>query len=681
MTLRSALDDYKRTRNDARVFPGERRSTTGTFSGLDERLVYVDRDGWHRDYSYPLSGLSGVNRSRFGIELLDGTTWLGDLETVAQGYIDDTALVRTVHEGSDYTVTQYDLTVGAVHLTRFEVAGKLPTDPTLQAFFDLTPEKQENRLGKLEYEDTLEIHHRRQSNLVTATTGLENVFGQLPEQFDELVTGADTVSFPRAKSGGQKYEDALLNGTVVLEVPFNVDRSGSETVATTTVGSLLVDLDETARKDGLSTVQSAVTEHDSVAALRETASRQVPVSVPDDTPRRELAVDDLRVLSLLAAESGAHIAGPDPDPFYVYTGGYGYTWFRDDSEIARYLLEADRRLDIGLGQWFADSAAFYMQTQLDDGSWPHRVWAHDGSIAPGWAHARLEAGDDIDYQADQTGSVASFLATYLRVGDPADPEAIESTLERAVDGLDSTLKDDGLPIECQNAWENMTGRFVHTAATFLQGYAAVARAPVADSLRERAHEGADAVYDALDQLWSEQDEVFALRIDPKENLDSRLDSGSFALAEAHHEYAAVGSVSEQRIDRLVTHFETTLDGLWRETDSIAGLYRFEGDEWRRRVQDDEKVWSVSTAWGANATAQLGALLADRDDTRADEFYREARRLFDEIDADGSLVLDNGYLPEQLFDDGTPDCATPLGWPHAIRLATVAQLTAEDELNQ
>jgi len=681
MTLRSALDDYKRTRNNARVFPGERRSTTGTFSGLDERLVYVDQDGWHRDYSYPISGLSGVNRSRFGIELLDGTTWLGDLETVEQGYVDDTALVRTVHEAGDYTVTQYDLTLGAVHLTRFEVAGELPTDPTLQAFFDLTPERQESRLGKLEYENTLEIHHRRQSNLVTATTGLENVFGQLPEQFDELATGTETVSFPRAKTGGQKYEDALLNGTVAIEIPFDIERSDSGAVATTTVGSLLVDLDETTREGGVATVQETASEHDSVAALRAAAETQASITVPDDTPRREVAVDDLRVLSLLAAESGAHIAGPDPDPFYVYTGGYGYTWFRDDSEIARYLLEADQRLGVGLEDWFADSAEFYLETQLEDGSWPHRVWAHDGSIAPGWAHARLEAGDDVDYQADQTGSVASFLATYLRLGDPSDPDAIESTLERALDGLDSTLEDDGLPIECQNAWENMTGRFVHTAAAFLQGYAAIARAPVSDSLRERAREGANAVYDGLDQLWSGQSDVFALRIDPDGDLDARLDSGSFALAEAHREYAAIGTVSERRIDRLVAHFETTLDGLWRETDSIAGLYRFEGDEWRRRVQDDEKIWTVSTAWGANATTQLAALLADREDGRADEFYGEARTLFDEIDTGGSLVMNNGYLPEQLFDDGTPDCATPLGWPHAIRLATVAQLTTEGELGR
>jgi len=680
MTLRSALDDYKRTRNDARVFPGERRSTTGTFSGLDERLVYVDRDGWHRDYSYPLSGLGGVNRSRFGVESLDGTMWVDDFETLSQDYVGDTALVKTVHDAGDFTVTQHDLTLGAVHLTRLELVGEFTTEPTLHAFFDLTPEQQESRLGKLEHEDTIEIHHDRQHNLVTASTGLDDVFGQLPEQFGELVSATDTVSYPRSQSGGSKYEDALLNGTVVLEIPFDVEDTGTETVATTTVASLLFDTDDTARQAGLDAVAEAAVAHDTVAALREAATDQVDVTVPDDTPRRDLAVEDLRVLSLLAADTGAHIAGPDPDPFYVYTGGYGYTWFRDDSEIARYLLEADERLGIGLDDWLDRSAAFYMDTQLDDGSWPHRVWAHNGNIAPGWAHARLEAGDDVDYQADQTGSVASFLAAYLRLGEPAAPNDIEATLELALDGLDSTLEDDGLPIECQNAWENMTGRFVHTAATFLQGYASVARAPVEDRLRERAREGARAVYEGLDDLWDDDEGIYALRIDPDGDLDSRLDSGSLALAEAHREYDAIAEVGEERLDRLATHYETTLEGLWRETDDIAGLYRFEGDPWRRRVQDDEKIWTVSTAWGANAATQLGSLLAASDDDRAETFYEEARTLFAEVDADGSLVMDNGYLPEQLFDDGTPDCATPLGWPHAIRLATIAQLDADGELD-
>ncbi len=36
---------------------------------------------------------------------------------------------------------------------------------------------------------------------------------------------------------------------------------------------------------------------------------------------------------------------------------------------------------------------------------------------------------------------------------------------RAVESIDDTLSDDGLPIACLNAWENMQGRFTDTVRT------------------------------------------------------------------------------------------------------------------------------------------------------------------------------------------------------------------------
>ena len=141
-----------------------------------------------------------------------------------------------------------------------------------------------------------------------------------------------------------------------------------------------------------------------------------------------------------------------------------------------------------------------------------------------------------------------------------------------------------------------------------------------------------------------------------------------------------GEPTSASLDRLDTHVRATLDGLERETDAIRGLVRFEGDEWRQNDQGNEKVWTVSTAWGANAAAQLGSLLADHgEDVRAATAFARSRDLLSELLPGGSLVQPSGYLSEQLYDDGTPDCATPLGWPHALRLATIAHLDATDEL--
>jgi len=51
----------------------------------------------------------------------------------------------------------------------------------------------------------------------------------------------------------------------------------------------------------------------------------------------------------------------------------------------------------------------------------------------------------------------------------------------------------------------------------------------------------------------------------------------------------------------------------------------------------------------------------------------ARELLALVLPDGPLARDDGSLPEQVFDDGTPDSATPLGWSHALRLGTIALL--------
>ncbi|MUV59171.1 glucan 1,4-alpha-glucosidase, partial [Halogeometricum sp. CBA1124] len=67
MQLRDALKDYKRNRDHRTRFPGECRTTSGRFSGRSGRLVHVGESGQIRDFSYPLTGLTGIVRSRFGV--------------------------------------------------------------------------------------------------------------------------------------------------------------------------------------------------------------------------------------------------------------------------------------------------------------------------------------------------------------------------------------------------------------------------------------------------------------------------------------------------------------------------------------------------------------------------------------------------------------------------------------
>ncbi|ADQ68197.1 hypothetical protein C499_15215 [Halogeometricum borinquense DSM 11551] len=668
MQLRDALKDYKRNRAHRTRFPGERRTTAGRFSGRDGRLVHVDESGQIRDFSYPLVGLTGIVRSRFGVRPcdeendnegeIDGETAWFEASAATQRYETDTTLIVTEHETPYGPVTQYDCTVGETHVTHFD-ASEADENLAVVACIGFAPGGRDTQIAQLRHGDAVEVYHAEETDYVASATGFEELRGEAFGTFESFVDDEPTT-YPRPVTD-DRYEEGHLSGDVVGVVP--------TTDGTATVATYLTSRSEHTREDALDVVRSAAADYDAEKLARVAADTTNTVA---DAPYGDAVATDLHVLSLLSGRRGLRIAGPDFDPYYAYSGGYGYTWFRDDAEISRFLFESDRYLDLALDDWHDRSARAYRETQLDDGSWPHRVWPFSGELAPGWANGRLESGSDVDYQADQTGSVVAYLARYLN--DTGDDRVIE-TLERALAGLNDTLASDGRPITCQNAWENMSGRFTHTAATFLEGYAALAATD--SDLAAEAKARADEVYEAIDDFWAPSRGIYALREyadDHEESgLDDRCDSATLALVDAHRTYAEVGEIDVERIERLVSHVETVIDELYHDPaeSSVEGLIRYEGDDWRMREQDHEKIWTVSTAWGAHAAASLSALLADSDDARNEAFAETARDLLALVLPDGPLTTEGGYLPEQVFDDGTPDSATPLGWPHALRLATVA----------
>ena len=664
MQLRDALDDFKESSGTTTQFPGERRTITGRFSGDGRRLVHVD-GGSLRDFGYPLSALTGIERSRFGIRVGGTPFWFDEVDST-QSYHGATTLIETVHDTPFGELTQLDLTVGDSHLTRFD-AGELAVDEhtELIAYLSLAPEGQDSQVGQLHHEDVVEVYHQREHDYVSSTTGFLGVRGQIPVAFEDLLDEEPT-DYPRP-AGDHRYSEDRLSGDLICSLPL---WDGETTLIT-----LLSDRTETNREAALDRLADLREEFDSSDAFEEAATAALPTIGREDHSEtlRESVTADVRVLSLLRGQTGLRIAGPNFDPYYRYSGGYGYTWFRDDAEISRFVLESDHHFELGLEQWHAESARAYCETQRADGSWPHRVWPHTGALAPGWANAKLETGPDHDYQADQTGSVIAYLATYYASGieDSELEQQVEATLEAALKSLDGTLEHDGRPMVCQNAWEDAIGRFTHTAATFLEAYSALAATDL--DIAEHAHEQANRVYEAINHLWIEDRGIFALREHGGGGLDRRADSATLALVGAHRAYAEIDEIDDYRLDQLDSHTHTLIKALWHdpEESDIAGLFRYEGDAWRQAHQGHEKIWTVSTGWGANAAAQLAALLADHDDDRAVEAAARARELLELVIPGGVLCEDTSYLPEQFFDTGEPDSATPLGWPHALRLATVA----------
>jgi len=689
MRLTTALNEYKRRRSQR--FPEEVGTTAGSFSGHGDRLVHVSTDGSLRDYSSSLSGLYGIDRSLLGIRTRGETRWFADLETIRQHYYRETRLVETEFDAGGFTVHQYDLTLGRAHVTHVELRGAVPSDARLVAYLTLAPEGKEAGIGALVHDDAgpdgtraLEVFHRREHDYVSASTGLDGVYGQRPERFAEILD-EDAVSMPR---GDGHSDQTRLSGDFVVTAP--LEATGRE--HSTTLVSQLSDHGELDRATALADLRTCARDHDVADDLRAAARERTVTDVPPSFPRSALVRTDLRVIDLLEAPSGGRIAGPEFDPFYANSGGYGYVWFRDDAAISSHLLAASDHLDVDPIGTLERNARFQCEAQLLDGTWPHRAWASDGSLAPGWANANVEHDEDSkEYQADQTATVTASLATLLRErqGELSDGVAVEirETLVEAVDALLRDVDENGLPSPCQNLWEDAVGQFTHTAATYLQAFAAVGRAPVRNRLRERAVAGAETVLDGLDALWDEGQGAYGMRL-ADGTLDRRLDAATLELVGAARELDALDDVTleDERVDRLADHVGTVLDTLFRNPpdSDVAGLVRYEGDRWRSADQDAEKVWSVATAMGALAAVQMGRLLDDRgeegeDGEDGEAYIRRAGRLYELLDDDGPLTSEAGYLAEQVFDDGTLDSATPLGWPHAIRLHATALLHDEEAL--
>jgi len=683
MRLTTAHNEFKQSRG--RRFPEERSTITGSFSGHGDRLVHVGTDGTVRDYSDSISGLYGIDRSRLGIRTGDDTWWFSDMDTIRQHYYRDTRLVETEYDAGSFTIHQYDLTLGRAHVVHVEMRGAVPNDAKLVAFATMAPEGKDTGVGALIHDNrgpngsrVLEVYHRKEHDYLTASTGLDTIHGQRPERLAELLDDAP-VHFPR-REPTERHERTRLTGDFLVTAP--LDRSGRST--STTLISQLSDHDEMDRETALADLRICANDHTSADSLRSAARERTRISVSESMPRSETIRTDLRVMDLLSSPIGGRIAAPEFDPFYSNSGGYGYVWFRDDASVSRHLLEASKRLDIETADILSESAHFLCDEQLADGTWPHRVWATDGSIAPGWANAKVEGNEDSpEYQADQTATVTAYLATLLREqGTSLDNDLrvkLQDTIKEAVDALLHEIADNDLPERSQNLWEDSTGQFAHTATAYIEAFSAVARTPLGNELCKECKHNAERVLNGLDNLWDNDLKVYVMRLDDG-SPDHRIDAAALKLASAIQAYDAIEdtTVPDKQIDRLADHVSTTLDTLFRNPreSNVAGLARYEGDRWRTADQDEEKIWSVTTAMGAIAAARVATLLNDRG-RNGTAFLERGSDLYELIEEDGPLASDPGYLAEQVFDDGTLDSATPLGWSHALRLHATAML---DDLN-
>jgi len=326
--------------------------------------------------------------------------------------------------------------VSDTHLTHVELRGAPPADAELVAACAFSPDMVEGRVGNLVHEEagpSPEASSR-------CTIGPNTTFSRpLRDCRPPTVSGSALSPNCSARAAGGSRTAARSTNARILGSPRRgrparrssaTDRTERVTLASRAVLDRretreTVDDAKDAISDGpdrqrrieeLSRIATAYPDADD---LREAAEGRGP-TVPDDVPRRSVVAGDLRALDLLTAESGARIAAPEFDPFYSTSGGYGGTWFRDEAETSLALLGASDELGLDADEELLATASFFCRTQDADGSWPHRVWADSGKVAPGWANARIEGANATagpNDQLDQPASVVAFLARLRRTTD------------------------------------------------------------------------------------------------------------------------------------------------------------------------------------------------------------------------------------------------------------------------
>jgi glucoamylase len=361
----------------------------------------------------------------------------------------------------------------------------------------------------------------------------------------------------------------------------------------------------------------------------------------------------LAVKLMCSKETGASIAAPEFDPYYLACGGYGYCWPRDAVYVAAAMDEAGYHDVAGQFYQFASSV------QEQDGSW-HQRYFTNGNIATTWGQ-----------QIDQTGSVLwGYRHHYNLTHDRAFLEQIWPSLTSGAMYLAENLAENGLPSPSYDIWEDFNGQATYSAAAVYAGlHAAAELARIKKCLKEKElwQQGANRVRAGiLQHLWSPRYNRF------RRGINRKSDRGAFEDARRRNEPAFIGKdvtglyetywVGEDNradtallglafpfavispLDRRMEATASSLEELlWNHR--VGGLHRYEWDGYR-----NGNPWVLTTLWLCIYHCMAGNL------ERAGALYKWACEHTNR----------HRLMPEQIDkSNGLPVWVLPLSWSHAM----------------
>ena len=365
-------------------------------------------------------------------------------------------------------------------------------------------------------------------------------------------------------------------------------------------------------------------------------------------------------------ETGASIAAPEFDPYYLACGGYGYCWPRDSFYIAAAFDEA------GYHDVAERFYRFISSVQDRDGSWQQRYFT-DGSVAPTWGK-----------QIDQVGSVLlGYRHHYDLTKDNNFLEFVWPSLRAGAKYLADNIEENGLPSTSYDPWEDENSQSAYSASAVYGGLKAASE--IAEAKGEKVNAGewrkaSETIREAiLKHHWSSRQNRFIRGINRKvsrDTYDYLVSRGerAFTGTDPLGLYETYWAEEDERIDaallglvfpfavidpmdeRMQATVRAIEEKLWNH--DVGGIHRYEGDGYR-----GGNPWLVTTFWLSIYYSAAGNF------NRAETIYRWC------LEQSNQHML----LPEQVDKNrGGPVWVTPLNWSHAM--SVLAHLALKGKLS-
>jgi oligosaccharide amylase len=368
---------------------------------------------------------------------------------------------------------------------------------------------------------------------------------------------------------------------------------------------------------------------------------------------------------LFDEREGAPLAAPEFDPAFVASGGYGFCWLRDATQMMEVWLKQRRNKQLKSFIMWASKA------QSEDGSWLQRYWLN-GSLGPAWST------DDENLQWDQVASMVIFACKcYRKLGelfeDADERKSLSKLLSKmALSGarkllqrINEDFSSGRVPVVGMDLWETFRGSFVYTNAVI---YRALCEAAELAKLRRQTAKANELLTTAtklkestLRRMVVDGHLVRGVSFDG--HVDTAIDS---SVLGAITPFEMLSLEDEGELKLAMRTVDVIIERASVSAGGKIGILRFVGDSYAGGM-----ACTVSTLWVGMAMLRIGRqFIKNGDMAEAERWLSEAENF---IASGASFTTPAGLHCELFKVDGYGYWAPAHAWASAWVIQAVDEL--------